>query len=81
MEQSDVRQQGMADVVFVVRGYWNTKLELLTGNMQHWNSEGYNTDLTNFNVKYTLKLIWWNLRKYSDHSEYNMQSSVTDRYN
>ena len=71
MEQSDVRQQGMADVVCVVRGYWNTELELLTGNMQQWNSEGYNTNLTNFNVKYTFKLIWRNLREYSDHSEYN----------
>ena len=81
MEQSDVRQQGMADVVCVVRGYWNTELELLTGNMQQWNSEGYNTNLTNFNVKYTFKLIWRNLREYSYHSEYNMQSSVTDRYN
>ena len=61
----------MADVACVVRGYWDTKVELLIGNMQQWNSEGYNINLIKFNVKNTLKLTWWwNLRGYLDHSEY-----------
>jgi len=51
MEQSNVRQQGMADVTCVVRRYWNTKLELLIGNVKQGNLEGYNVNLINFNVK------------------------------
>jgi len=40
----------MTDVVCVVRGYRDTEVELLIGNVQQWNSEGYNLNLVNFIV-------------------------------
>jgi len=32
----------MADVACVVRGHWDTNVELLIENIQQWNLEGYN---------------------------------------
>jgi hypothetical protein len=50
MERSDVRQLGMADMVCVLRGHRDTNVQLLIEDMQQWNSEGYNLNLTNFIV-------------------------------
>jgi len=42
MERSDVRQSGVADVACVVRGHWDTNVDLLIKSVQQWNSQGYN---------------------------------------